>query len=128
MQVEADHRRRGVGCRIDLVDVDREDREDVVMRLARRRAGAAPSGDAEIGAALHCAGRHAAALGIARALGEAGGGGRDVEHDPMPEAAPSGGVGIIDRDCEALGARRRAAPGERRWMLESMSALQSGIT
>src|SRR5579871_3924242 len=61
MQIEADQRRRGVVvlCIRQLVDVDRKDRDLVVMRLvAGRRTGAAIAVSAEIRPALNGSLRH----------------------------------------------------------------------
>ena len=113
MQVEADHRRRRVLVGVELVDVDRIDREDVVVGLvALGRTRAAVAGNSGIRPALDRALRRGVALRIAGALGERSRIGGDVEDDPVPESAAGRRIGIVDIQGEALRVLRSARPSQ----------------
>src|SRR6266404_1351768 len=85
------------------------------MRLVTLRGTwAAVAGLAEIGLGLHRALRGLAARRIAHADRQRHHVRRNVEHDPMPPAAPGRRIGVVHRYREALGTCRRVLPGERR--------------
>src|SRR5262249_39658671 len=86
-QLEADHRRRGVGVDLQGVLLHREHGDLVAVRAqALGRAGAAIAGRAEVGAGLQCALREKTGLGVAGIELELADAGRDVDHHPVPEA------------------------------------------
>jgi hypothetical protein len=61
MQIEADDRRRRFNLNVERVDLDREDSEQIAMRMvALRRTWAAIARCAEISACLQCARRQLA--------------------------------------------------------------------
>src|SRR6266568_182742 len=109
---EADERGGGVGRHVELVDLQRVDREEVAVRpVSRGRAGAAEARRAEIGPSLLRA-LGQSGLAAAGALGQLLRGRRDVVDDPVPPAGAGRRVGIVDREDEALRAGRRVRPGE----------------
>ena len=91
--------------------VERVDGEDVpVRRVALRRGRAAPRLLAVVVAHMERAlGQLAAAAGAARELGRAG---RQVDEQPVPEAAVRGRVGIEAGDHEALRLLRETGPAQ----------------
>jgi hypothetical protein len=114
MQIEADHRGRGVRFHVEPVGFHREHGEQIAVRMiARGRAGAAIAGRAEIGAGLQRARRQRAAR-AARALRELAHIRRNVHHQPVPEARAGRRVRVVAGDGEALRARRRIGPLEMR--------------
>jgi hypothetical protein len=108
---EADESGAVVLVAVELRCIHGEDRELIVVwRIALGRTRTPVAGDAEIGAALYRPLRRGWALRIARVLGKACNVRRDVEDDPMPEAAARRRVGIVDRERKALRARGRSRP------------------
>src|SRR5271154_4436267 len=75
--IEAYNRGRSVLVDVELVDVQRVDRDDVVVRLARRRAGAAIARGAVVVPSLHRAGRHSGPA--SRAFWQGGGVGGKID-------------------------------------------------
>jgi len=103
---------RGFFVQIEMIDVQGMDGEHVAVgAVADGGAGAAESGFAEVGDALHRADglffRRVAEIG-----GEGGYRGGDVKNDPVPPSAPRRGVGIVDGHGEALGPFGGVAPVE----------------
>src|SRR6185437_7259128 len=106
---EPDHRTTAVFVHIDVIDLQRMDREDVAMRLARRRSRSAIACLAKIRACLHRSTRKTPlpAAAAARQLLHRG---RNIGHDPMPPARAGRRIRIVQAHHEALGAARRIGP------------------
>src|ERR1700723_2779432 len=101
VQIEADQRSRSriAGGIRQLVDVNRKNRDLIMMRLvACRRTRPTISTAAEIGAALDRPLRHQLLRHIASPLGQGRRGGWNVEHNPVPPAAAGRRIRIIDTD------------------------------
>ena len=102
------HHRQGIGFQ-------GKDGENVMVGLvALGRARTAIAGSAEIGAALNGACGQSRPIGAARPSRQTGGGGGQVEGQPMPPAAAGGGVGIVHGHGKAFGAGRGILPGQGR--------------
>src|SRR6516164_9780431 len=100
MRVEAKDRRRSVLVQVDLVGVERIDGDLVAVRLARRWAGAAVGGGAEVVAPLRRA--RGQSSPSSSPFGQRRDVGRNIDDPPVPEAAAGGRVGIVHADGEAL--------------------------
>src|SRR5262249_31080629 len=98
-------------------------REQITVRMiARRRARTPIPWGAEVGSSLQCALRQLRCLRISDIelkLCHVGG---DIHHQPVPEAAASGRVRIETGDGKALGAGRRARPGQMRRLVVTLAA------
>src|SRR5580658_8213770 len=70
VHVEADERGRGILGQVEPGDLERIQPEEIMVRLARRRARSAVAAAAEVGAALNCALGQEALLRIPGAAGE----------------------------------------------------------
>src|SRR5581483_12502459 len=115
VQVEADDRSRSVGFHLQLFLRDREDGEDIAMRMiVGRRAGADITGFADIVAGHERALRQLRRAGVAGIERQLGGGGRNVDDQPVPEAAAGRRIRIEAGQGKALGSIRRARPGQLR--------------
>src|SRR3981081_4638679 len=102
----------GICWRVEHADLERGQSEDIAMRLAGRRAGAAIAGNAEIGPGLLRADRQPLAIyhprrQTARIAGNV------VDH-PMPPSGAAGRVWIVEGEQIALRTLRRILPGQRR--------------
>ena len=125
VQLGADYRGRYLVIlgQLQLVFIDRVDRENIVVRLiALGRARAVIAVCAEIGSALDGAFGHQLGLHIAGVLRNRRCFWRNIEHNPMPETAAARLVRIVNRDRETLRVARRAAPAQGRRNIAAFAA------
>src|SRR6266545_8141943 len=123
MELKSDDGCRGVGRHLETVGPNCEYREQITVRvIARRRARSAIPGGAEVGAGLQRALRQLRSLRIASIQLKLRDIGRDVHHQPVPEAAARGRVRIETSHAEALRAGRGSRPGQMRRLIVALAA------
>lgn len=111
MQHEPEHGRGNSRGQLQLLNFQRVDRDDVVMRLTLGRACTHVTWLAYITAHLKRARRQATA-GASCALFELHDTGRDVCQDPVPPSRTGGSIRVEHGDCIAFGLSGRAMPGK----------------
>jgi hypothetical protein len=119
-QVEPHHGTGRPLIKVEPVRLESVNGKDVTMGLAGRRTRAAVTGLAQVGHALDCV--RWEIRGAPITFRNACGRGWDVEHDPLPPAAAGRGIGIVDRNREALGPLRSPAPRQSGRMVRSRAA------
>ena len=109
MQIEADDRGHDIRRQLQF-GIHRMYVEEITVRVvALGRAGTSVAGCTEIRPGLQGTGRHAV---TARPKGQFANIGRNVDDQPVPEAAARRRVWIETGDREAFRPRGRLAPGE----------------
>src|SRR5262245_19199984 len=105
MQLKADDRGRGIRRHRQALGPDRENREQITVRMvARRRTRTAIAGRAEVGTSLQRSPWQLRGLRIAGIDGKLGYIRRDVHHQPVPEPAARWRIRIEASNGEALRA------------------------
>src|SRR5659263_475486 len=111
-EVEPHVGRRGVLVHLQLLGVEGVDGEDVPVRpVAGRWRGAAVAALAEVVTDVE---RPAGEASVRRSrpAGKLGGGGREVDQHPVPEAAAGRRVRVVDGDDEPARAARITGPAQ----------------
>jgi hypothetical protein len=114
VDVEPDQRRTGLKVDIELLHLERVQREDVAMRLVPCWwARAAVSWCAKIGASFERSDWQLRSV-LARAVRQRAGRRWDIDNDPVPESGAGRGVGVEHCQHKALRACGRIGPRELR--------------